>query len=94
MTKYIDSQLTKLDLGFKEKLALWLLKGWLQQREKNMNINLKNWTVADYAKLIATVAASFAVGFSQGGYLPGVITAVAALAGALQTPPGHDSVPK
>lgn len=88
----LNKALDDLELGWKEKIALWMLQGWI--KERTMNLNFKNWTPGDYAKLVANVAAAFAAGFATGGYVSGIVAAVVAIATSIQTPPGHVSVPK
>lgn len=59
-----------------------------------MKINLANWSISDYARLVASALVAFAAGAAHGDIIGGVITAVAVLAGTLQTPPGHYVIPR
>lgn len=89
--KYVEKQVDELDLGIKEKLALWLLVRWLKGKGI---MNVKNYGVGDWLKLIANVAGGAAVGFAQGGYVGAVVTALVSAAALLQAPPAHDAIPK
>jgi hypothetical protein len=89
--KYVEKQVDELDLGLKEKIALWLLVRYLKGKGI---MNIKNYGVGDWLKLIANAAGGAAVGFSQGGYVGAVVTALVAVASLLQTPPAHTTDPK
>lgn len=56
--------------------------------------NLKNFTVADWLKLVAVVSSAGAAGFATGGYVGLAVNLVGALGTLLASPPGKISIPK
>lgn len=58
-----------------------------------MNLNVKNFSIADWLRILGTVVATGAVGYSQGGVIGAAIAASSALVGALQPQPGVAPVP-
>lgn len=56
-------------------------------------MNIKNYGVADYLKLVANVAGAGAVGFATAGYAGLALAIVANAAALFQAPPAHTTEP-
>lgn len=56
--------------------------------------NVKEFTVADWLKIVSAVSAAAAVGYATGGPLAAALNAVGALGTLLVAPPGKISINK